>query len=72
MGNGVSDDRTPLFLIRMINMDVKRLEVFLKLYRVTHLVANLGWVDLDLGSSLAGGRYCTYLLPKQDGGTSQI
>ena len=35
-----------------------------KLYRVTHLVANLGWVDLDLGSS--------YLLPKQDGGTSQI
>ena len=22
-----------------------------RLYRVTHLVANLGWVDLDLGSS---------------------
>ena len=32
-------------------------------YRVTHLVANLGWVDLVSGS---------YLLPKQDGGTSQI
>ena len=32
----------------------------------------LGWVDLDLGSSPAGGRYCSYLLPKQDGGTPQI
>ena len=41
---------------------------------VQNLVANLGWVDLDLGSSpaLAGGSYCSYLLPKQDGGTSQI
>ena len=24
-------------------------------YRVSHLVTELGWVDLDLGSSLAGG-----------------
>ena len=33
----------------------------------------LGWVDLDLGSSPPlVGRYCSYLLPKQDGGTSQI
>ena len=24
---------------------------FWALYRVTHLVANLGWVDLDLGCS---------------------
>ena len=35
------------------------------IYRVTLVVEYLGWVDLDLGSS-----YCTYLLPKQDGGTS--
>ena len=42
------------------------------LYRVAHLLANLGWVDLDLGVPLAVGRYCSYLLPKQDGGTSQI
>ena len=41
-------------------------------YRLAHLLANLGWVDLDLGSSPAVGRYCSYLLPKQDGGTSQI
>ena len=31
-------------------------------------MANLGWVDLDLGSSPG----CSYLLPRQDGGTSQI
>ena len=33
-----------------------------------------GFVDLDLRSSPARlvGRYCSYLLPKQDGGTSQI
>ena len=31
----------------------------------THLVANLGWVDFDLGSSPGWW-------PKQDGGTSQI
>ena len=42
------------------------------LYRVAHLLANLGLVDFDLGSSPAGGRYYSYLLPKQDGGTSQI
>ena len=24
-------------------------------YRVTHLLANLGWVDFDLGCSKAGG-----------------
>ena len=30
----------------------------------------VGWVDSELGSSV--GRYCSYLLPKQDGGTSQI
>ena len=29
-----------------------------------------GFVDLDLGSSpRLVGRYCSYLLPKQDGGT---
>ena len=34
-------------------------------YRVTHLLANLGWVDLDLGSSPGwwAARYCSYLLP---------
>ena len=37
-------------------------------YRVTHLVANLGWVDLDVGR----GPYCSYLLPKQARGTPQI
>ena len=36
---------------------------------MTHLVANLGRVDVDLGSSPA---WCSYLLPKQDGETSQI
>ena len=33
----------------------------------------LGWVDLYLGSSpRLVGHYCSYLLPKQDGGTAQI
>ena len=34
----------------------------------------LGWVDLDLGSSPGWWPllYCSYLLPKQGGGTSQI
>ena len=41
-------------------------------YRVAHLLANLGWVDLDLGIPQAGGRYCSYLLPKDEGGTFQI
>ena len=32
------------------------------MYRVTHLVANLGWVDLDLGSSprLVAATVATY------------
>ena len=44
------------------------------LYRVGLVVWPLGWVDLDLGSSLARlvGRYCIYLLPKQTGWTPQI
>ena len=47
--------------------------ILLHVYRVTHLVANLGWVDLQIrGVPPAGGRYCSYLLPQQDGGTSQI
>ena len=37
-------------------------------YRVTLVVEYLCWVDLDLGSSPG----CSYLLPKQDGGTFQI
>ena len=38
-------------------------------YRVTHLQANLGWVDFDLGCvPRLVGRYCSYLLPKQAGG----
>ena len=60
--------------------DVIRADEILKLdcrmnsvYRVTLVVGYLGWVDLDLGSSpRLVGRYCSYLLPKQDGGTSQI
>ena len=36
-------------------------------------VWQLGWVDSDLGGfPRLVGRYCSYLLPKQDGGTSQI
>ena len=30
-------------------------EVFLARYRVGHLLEDLGWDDLDLGSSRAGG-----------------
>ena len=41
-------------------------------YRVAHLLANLGLVDLIWGVPPAGGRYCSYLLPKQGGGTFQI
>ena len=42
-------------------------------YRVTHLVANLGWVDLDLGSSPVWWPLL-WLLTAQSGygGTSQI
>ena len=39
------------------------------MYRASHVLEDLGWVDLDLESS---PRYCSYLLPMQDGGTSQI
>ena len=42
------------------------------IYRVTLVVEYLGWVDLDLGFPRLVGCYCSYLLPKQDGGTSQI
>ena len=38
--------------------------------RVAHLLANLGWVDFDLGSS--PGWWPATFLPKQVGGTSQI
>ena len=45
----------------------------------THLLAGLGWVDLDLGCSTGHGPLhrplgCTAaaVLPKQDSGTSQI
>ena len=35
---------------------------------MSHLVADLGWVDLDLGSSpWLVGCYCSYLLPRQGG-----
>ena len=45
----------------------------LRVYRASHVLGDLGWVDLDLGSSpRLVGRYCSYLLPKQGGGTSQI
>ena len=32
----------------------------------------VGWVDLDLGSSRLVGRYCSYLQPKQAGGTPKF
>ena len=32
----------------------------------------VGLVDLDLGSPLLRGQNSSYLLPKQDGGTSQM
>ena len=42
------------------------------MYRVTHLLAD--WVGLTLIWDVPrlAGRYCSYLLPKQAGGTSQI
>ena len=42
------------------------------IYRVTHLLTN--WVGLTLIWDVPRlvGRYCSYLLPKQAGGTSQI
>ena len=44
------------------------------LYRASHVLVDLGWVDLDLGSSPGwwAATYCSYLLPEQGGGTSQI
>ena len=36
------------------------------------MLADLGWVDLDLDSSPSWWATTSYLLPKQDGGTSQI
>ena len=43
------------------------------LYRVGLVVWQLVWVDSDLGSSpRLVGRYCSYLLSKQDVGTFQI
>ena len=42
-------------------------------YRVGLVVWQLGFVDLDLRSSpWLVGHYCSYLLPKQDGGIFQI
>ena len=36
------------------------------IYRVTMVVAHLGWIDSDLGSSPRPvGCYCSYLLPKR-------
>ena len=40
--------------------------------RVSHLVAVLGWVDLDLGIPWLVGCYCKYLWSRQYGLTSQI
>ena len=44
------------------------------MYRLGLVVWQLGWIDLDLGSSPGwwAGTVASYLLPKQDGGTSQI
>ena len=42
-------------------------------YRVSHLVMDLGWVDLDLASSPGwGAATVANLLPRQGGGTSKI
>ena len=44
-------------------------------YRAYHVLVDLGWVDLDLAFGefpQLVGCYCSYLLPKQGGGTSQI
>ena len=44
-----------------------------KLYREDHLLRQLGRVDFVFWEfPHLDGRYCSYLLPKQDGGTSQI
>ena len=41
-----------------------------KSYGVSHLVVNLGWVELDLGSSLGWLAIQWVATFKQDGGTS--
>ena len=44
-------------------------------YRAYRVLVDLGWVDLDLAFGefpQLVGCYCSYLLPKQGGGTSQI
>ena len=38
-------------------------------YRVTHLLLDLGWVDLGSYPAWLMGRYCCYLPSRQDGGT---
>ena len=51
---------------------VDRLAI-LRTYRASHVLVDLGWVDLDLGSSPGwwATTVATYF-SKQDGGTSQI
>ena len=43
-------------------------------YRVTQKVLDLGWVNFEFVnfSRLVGSYYCSYLLPKEEDGTSQI
>ena len=42
-------------------------------YRASHVLVDLGWVDLDLGEfPRLVGCHCSYLLPKQAGGMPQI
>ena len=51
-------DRTlfPLFFSERLRKGERVLSsVSLIIYRVAHLLVNLGWVDLDLGSSLGSG-----------------
>ena len=57
-----------VFCCTTVHMD---LEVHAKLYRASHVLEDLGWVRFGEFPRLVG-RYGSYLLPKQDGGTSQI
>ena len=52
---------------------MSRLSVRLTVYRASHVLVDLGWVGYRFGEfPRMVGRYCSYLLPKQDGGTPQI
>ena len=48
---------SPMFSILKVSFLFSSIQIMLEevIYRVAHLLANLGWVDLDLDSSLGCG-----------------